>query len=415
MNIFYSRFSLKQKIFQKQLNHYWQLLFDSHYRNVTKSFNCLESILSEPKYVEENIELKDLNSWTPIEIKLSNQHQSVAWLDLGQIPFTDAVFIDTVYRSWQNQNRPQPIWTQLDALMNSQKISSSLRPKGFIFNISKCGSTLLSRMLSSLPRNLVISESQVVSQALKANSLMLDADNFSESFRVELLQIVISALGQPRLGIEENYLIRLNPNLIFYMPFIRKVFPDIPFIFLYRDPIEVLVSQVLDLDNLRLNEVYDSYLTKKTLNLCAIDLNRMDSEYSDIVKHMLDFSASNIHEMSVEEFHARRLGMFFRMVLHQLDENILLVNYSELTTQIGLLRLLDFLKINVSSDELLLMLDKLKIYSKDYFERKIYSNDSLSKQKVASSKVRYLVDKWVMEPYLELEKARYPQAAQFCH
>jgi hypothetical protein len=126
---------------------------------------------------------------------------------------------------------------------------------------------------------------------------------------------------------------------------------------------------------------------------------------------MLDFSASNIAEMSVEEFHARRLGMFFRMVLHQLGENILLINYSELITQTGLLRLLDFLKINVSSDELLIMLDKLKIYSKDYFERKIHSNDSLSKQKVASSKVRYLVDKWTMEPYLELEKARCSQSA----
>jgi hypothetical protein len=55
---------------------------------------------------------------------------------------------------------------------------------------------------------------------------------------------MVSALGQPLAGDETGYFIKFDAWHIREWKLIRQAFPDVPWIFLYRDPIEVLVSQV---------------------------------------------------------------------------------------------------------------------------------------------------------------------------
>ena len=61
--------------------------------------------------------------------------------------------------------------------------------------------------------------------------------------RIEWLRGVVSALGQPRLGTEKHLFIKFDAWKVLDLPLIRRAFPAVPWIFLYRDPVEVLTSQ----------------------------------------------------------------------------------------------------------------------------------------------------------------------------
>lgn len=403
MRILPDSFLLKRAVLKKQLGDYWRLVSDSKYRHFWDDFQHLEKLLSVPSKIQEDIKPEDLKGWTPIELCLSKRFQGVAWLNVGQTYFTDKCSTFTICRSWRNQNKPQFIWTNLDALTQLQNINPGLKPKGFIFNVSKCGSTLLAKMLSSLPRNLVISENRTINKSLMPNELMSEIDGFPEPSRVELLRSVISALGQPRLGIEESYIIRFSPFNILSLPFIKKVFPDIPWVFLYRHPLEVVVSDLIDLESYK----NIPELVRQILNLSALDIIRMSPENSHLAKQILDFSASEIVTMSDEELLVRRNWVYSQVACQYFDKkNTLLINYNQLLSESGLCQVINFFQIDVSNREILGMLDSLRFYSKENLQQKVYRDDRAYKQKIASQKVCDLVDCWAMEPYLKLEGLR---------
>jgi hypothetical protein len=402
MQIFSGNALLKQKAFQKQLNHRWRYQFDLKYRRFWDDYEHLENILAEPLKIEQDIDPENLKGWTPIELHLSKKDQAVAWLDLGKARFTDKMSAYTVCRSWQNQNKPQPIWTKVDILTKLQSISPGLKPKGFIFNVSKCGSTLLARMLASISRNLVISEDTVTNKCLMPNDLMAELDGFPDTYKMELFKGLISALGQPRLGLEENYIIRFSPKNVLELPFIRQVYPDVPWIFLYRDPVEVVVSDLVDLDSYK--DI--SELVRQVLNLSAINLTKISPQHTHLAKQILDFSASEITQMSDEEFLARRNGIYSQMPVHLFDKNALLLNYNQLLSASGLHQVLAHFQIKVSDAEITTMLDNLQVYSKENLQQQAYQDDRANKQRMISSKLRDFVDEWAIDPYLKLEEIR---------
>jgi len=405
MGIFRGTLLLKQRALQKQLSNQWRYLTDLKYRQFWDDYDRLENLLADPRQVEEEIEPEKLKNWTPIDLYLTKDFQGVAWLNLGKTYFTDKRSAYTVCRSWQSQNKPQPTWTTLNALTELRKTSPGLKLKGFIFNVSKCGSTLLAKMLSSLPRNVVISEDTVINKSLMPNELMAEPNGCPESRRIELFQSIVSALGQPRLGVEENYVIRFSPKDVLELPFIKKIFPDVPCVFLYRNPLEVIVSDLIDRDSYK----GISKLVRQVLNLSAMDITQIRPEHSHFAKQILDFSASEIATMSDEEFLARRNGLYSKAASCFLDQKDLLINYDQLLSEAGLNQVLNFFAIQVSDSEKKKMLDQLKIYSKENLKArnyKSYKDDRVDKQKMVSARLRDAIAQWAMEPYQKLEEMR---------
>jgi hypothetical protein len=56
---------------------------------------------------------------------------------------------------------------------------------------------------------------------------------------------MVHALGKKRAPWQERYFLKLDSWHILDLPLFRKAFPDVPWIFLYREPAEVLASQVV--------------------------------------------------------------------------------------------------------------------------------------------------------------------------
>src|SRR6185369_5327085 len=117
-----------------------------------------------------------------------------------------------------------------------------IAPQGFIFHMSRCGSTLVSRMLGSLPRSIVLSEAGPIDSVLRAG---FRAPSLAEAEHVSWLRGMVSALGQRRAPDDNRLFIKFDSWSIVYLGLIERAFPEVPWLFVYRDPVEVMVSQML--------------------------------------------------------------------------------------------------------------------------------------------------------------------------
>ena len=108
-------------------------------------------------------------------------------------------------------------------------------PAGFIFHLSRCGSTLVHRMLGPLANSL--SEVSVFDQAVQ----LCQNWNGPENLIHAPLLAIAGALGN--LGNGKPLILKLETPHILSWPLIRQAFPHTPAIFLHREPVEILVSQ----------------------------------------------------------------------------------------------------------------------------------------------------------------------------
>jgi hypothetical protein len=185
--------------------------------------------------------LNPLAGWVPIRVYWQQDQPMVDWARLGEMLFTNPFFEQTVDRALSHPAtllfRRQ---TAMDALQEYAEDSPGLRPTGFIFHMSRCGSTLISQMLASLPGNLVLSEARPIDTILRGH---FRDPTISEEQRVKWLQRMVSALGQARSPEQKHLFIKFDCWHALALPLIQRAFPGVPWVFLYRQPVEVLMSQ----------------------------------------------------------------------------------------------------------------------------------------------------------------------------
>ena len=185
----------------------------------------------------DRVTIPDLRGWMPVKISRHTAEPVVEWCHFGARRFTEPFFDHTVQQAMQTPFslvfRHQ---TSLDALVVWQTASPGLVPSGFIFHMSRCGSTLVAQMLAALPEHIVISEAPPVDAILR-----MDQRGASEEQRIAWLRGWLSAAGQPRSG-EKHLFVKFDAWHTFDLPLLRRAFPDTPWIFLHRNPVEVMVS-----------------------------------------------------------------------------------------------------------------------------------------------------------------------------
>lgn len=117
-------------------------------------------------------------------------------------------------------------------------------PAGFIFHLSRCGSTLLSGSFAELEDVNVLSESQLLTEVLLDPSL---SDSEKKAALPKLISLqggtVEDGAGQNGNVPKRNKtVIKWNAWDIFFWHAIRSVYPDVPVILIVRDPVEILAS-----------------------------------------------------------------------------------------------------------------------------------------------------------------------------
>lgn len=114
-----------------------------------------------------------------------------------------------------------------------------LPPAAFIFHCGRCGSTLLARLFAADPANRVCIEPEELRNFLQKARGRLQQPEVAREFWALVL-----ALGAQPAVEERRLIVKFHSLAVFHARDIRRIFPDVPFIFLLRDPAEVVASLV---------------------------------------------------------------------------------------------------------------------------------------------------------------------------
>ncbi len=110
-------------------------------------------------------------------------------------------------------------------------------PCGLLFHTGRCGSTLAARMFASVPGLRVLSELPAVSQAI---ALAAAAPALAGERGAALVRAMISAYGGRRAT--HRVIVRFEAHNALALALVARAFARTPVAFLFRDPVEVLVS-----------------------------------------------------------------------------------------------------------------------------------------------------------------------------
>ena len=183
----------------------------------------------------------NLDGWIPYRIHWAPE-PAAEWCRLDGIRFTEPFFELTMRRAMRHPFRLLfRHETPMEVLEERLGSHPGIAPSGFIFHTSRCGSTLVSRMLASSERNVVIAEGWPVDSVITAD---VRHPEVTREQRVRWLRAVIAALGQPRAGSEDRCFVKFDCWHALDLPLVREAFPDVPWVFVYREPVEVLASQL---------------------------------------------------------------------------------------------------------------------------------------------------------------------------
>jgi hypothetical protein len=184
--------------------------------------------------------MKDFTGWMPIRVNWTPEGLKVDWGCLGDLRFTDPFFEQTVGKCLRHPaNLLFRQETHMAALAELNESSPGLPPAGFIFHASRCGSTLIAQMLAALPENVVISEASPIDGILRSH---LRDPGITEEERILWLRGLLNALGQRRHREEKSMFVKFDSWHTLFLPLIQRAFPAVPWIFVYREPVEVLLS-----------------------------------------------------------------------------------------------------------------------------------------------------------------------------
>jgi hypothetical protein len=319
---------------------------------------------------------ESLADWLPYSILWDSSPARVRWRHLGRERLVDPFFDQTIERRRHDPNhREQDRVTSIEALDGLPVVRP---PAGFIFHTSRCGSTLVAQVLASVPHHTVISEATILSSIIQRPAHAL---TMSLAQRAQLLRSVVNALAQPRTEQEGLCFIKFGAGSVRYLDLIRRAFPDVPAIFLYRDPLEVM-----------------SALLRVRSDAVPPGLTELG---------LIDDAIETVRAMGPAEFWARVLGSRMEAALRAYDAGWMrLVNYSQLPDAIWS-SLADFFGATCTSAEIETMKASSRFNAKD--PSSVFADDAEQKRKTATDEMRGYVDRLLMPLYERLEAIRLEQ------
>lgn len=196
------------------------------------------ALISRNRWPSGIVAAPDLARWTPVALNRAGMSASIDWGDLNGVRFDEPFFHQTVER-WAGGDPKPLVRTGLDAL-EALADAPALEPAAIVFHASRCGSTLLARLLRAVPGMLVLAEPQPISEFL------LLAGTAPMAANARMLRLLALALGRPRFGDERHYILKLSSWNIRYHALLRRAFPGAAFIWLQREPAAIAASLIAD-------------------------------------------------------------------------------------------------------------------------------------------------------------------------
>jgi hypothetical protein len=245
-------------------------------------------------------------------------------------------------------------------VLSQMAVPNPGHPAGFIFHISRCGSTLAARMLSALKSHRVLSEPQPFDGIVCAR-----LNNPSVKIKDQILWLkgLMKSFGQRTDPSLRHLFIKFDSWHAMALPLIRRAFPQVPVLFLYRDPVEVLVSH---------RRIPGRHMVPGL-----------------IAPEWFGGSLNDIRKMNLTEYGVWVLARLFQAARAQADSaGMSMLNYARLPEALWAI---DPFGLDFTSPEIRAMKAVSRFDSKNPLER--FKKDSGAKQQAAGPCLRTLVSR----------------------
>jgi hypothetical protein len=181
----------------------------------------------------------DFDRFRPVGLRLLPRSGDlrVVWRDFGDLPMTDNFFRGTLNKANALPDRAESFETDWEVVSRLARRPNNLPFSGAIFHMARTGSTLVHRLFSKTGLVLSLSEIGILDRALMLTT------NWPQDEYTPVLRELVGALARPRRSSERHLVIKMTdatPNT--QLRRFRDAFPEVPWIFIYRDPVEVMVS-----------------------------------------------------------------------------------------------------------------------------------------------------------------------------
>jgi len=147
-----------------------------------------------------------IHNCIPVKLNLDIDPPEVLWMKMENYRFTEPMFDDSVKKSGTLSE--QPIKTTITKLIELDRPGIKNIPKGFIFHVGRCGSTMLSNALQQLENALVISEPSTINTTLEYQILDRNIYHDKDVSTFEILHALISRYANTE---NQNCFIKLTP------------------------------------------------------------------------------------------------------------------------------------------------------------------------------------------------------------
>ncbi|HEX7330566.1 MAG TPA: hypothetical protein VF290_03650 [Pyrinomonadaceae bacterium] len=318
----------------------------------------------------------DLKGWLPVDAVVVEGRPGLWWMEMSGVSLTEPFFQQTVERAKANGKNRGELFTEFDALLQLEQSFDSVEPTGFIFHSSRCGSTLVANACRAIAGSIVLSEANAIDKLIAR--FITDSDGIKESLYSVFLRGVVRALGQRRNGNEQHLFVKFACCSFAQIDRIRRIWPRVPWIFLYRDPVETIVSNLADVP---------PWLKDEDRRVLA------------------SIIGASPNDMSLEELCARTIGSLYTKAHSLANDNSMLLNYNQLSVPV-ISSVLSFFKVSPAAEELDTIARAASMYSKEVSGTRAFVADAEAKRKLASERVREAAAAWAIEPYRQLEQKR---------
>ena len=322
----------------------------------------------------------DLRGWLPVDAVVVEGRPGLSWLEMPDVPLDEPFFQQTVERA-RSENRRRELFTEFDILLQLEKTLDSVSPTGFIFHSSRCGSTLVANACRAIRNSIVLSEPNALDKLIAR--LITDAPEHGPKSAIYSVFIrgLVHALAQRRTGSEQHLFIKFACCSFSQIDRIRRIWPNVPWLFLYRDPVETIVSNVTSVPP------------------WLVDDDRR------VLASITGVSPTKLAEMPLEERCARTIGSLYSTAHRLANDGGMLLNYTQLSASV-ISRVLKFFNVSPSTEELETIARTSRTYSKEASATREFVQDADAKQQQASALVREVAEAWANEPYRRLEEMR---------
>ena len=323
----------------------------------------------------------DFRGWLPVDAVVMNGRPGLTWMNMADAHLTEPFFEQTVHRVRAEHPERTERFTEFDTLIQLEQTFDSVAPTGFIFHSSRCGSTLLANACRALEGAIVLSEPPAVDKIIARFITDVDEHGTKAKLYSIFLRSVVKALGQRRSGNEQHLFVKFACCSVSQIERIQRIWPDVPWVFLYRDPVETIVSNVRNVP---------AWLKDQDHRILA---------------SIIATPTEAVAAMGIEELCARAVGSFYAIANRVANDRALLLNYTQLSVA-EMTNALNFFGVKPAAAEMETITRQSRTYSKSISGDRAFVADTEAKQRAASELVHEVTARWASEPYRLLEQKR---------